>query len=184
MHNRFEALLGFTLTDAPARFAQLLTTLERRSVHTKSIASHYGAAPAAPPPPPLTIAAERAYLADPHAEDTRAAETAFWQAALASASSLNQTGPFSDRWRAPQPLASGPAAPNAMLFGGKRTQDETEVQAAAAVTAKQQKLADNSAAIAAQPRRGAVNQIPASKSRARPKGLSQGIASFFARVQP
>ena len=184
VHNRFEALLGFTLTDAPARFAQLLTTLERRSVHTKSIASHYGAAPAAPPPPPLTIAAERAYLADPHAEDTRAAETVFWQAALASASSLNQTGPFSDRWRAPQPLASGPAAPNAMLFGGKRTQDETEVQAAAAVTAKQQKLADNSAAIAAQPRRGAVNQIPASKSRARPKGLSQGIASFFARVQP
>ena len=182
VHNRFEAILGFTLPDAPARFAQLHTTLERRPAHTKSIASIFGATPAAPPPPPLAIAAERSYLADPHAEGARAAETAFWHTALASASPPKQAGPFSDEWRAPRPLASKAAPPNALLFGGKRNKDEIDAHAAT-VTAKQQKLAENSAAIAAQPRRGAVNQVPA-KSKATPKVQNKGIASFFMRAQP
>ncbi|OUT54805.1 MAG: hypothetical protein CBB71_21485, partial [Rhodopirellula sp. TMED11] len=59
VHNRFEALLCFTLPDAPARFGQLLTTLERRPARTKSINSYpwfLNAGPAAPPPPPLTAA--------------------------------------------------------------------------------------------------------------------------------
>ena len=183
VHNRYESLLSFTLPDAPARFAQLLTTLERRPANTKSIASLFGAAPAAPPPPPLTIAAERAYLADPHAEGARAAETAFWRAALADTSPSKQLGSFSDGWRAPQPLASGraQAAPNAVLFGGKRTKDETEARASA-VAAKQQKLAENSAAIAAQPRRGAANLVSASKTKAA-KAHNKGIAAFFVRTQ-
>ena len=197
VHNRFEALLRFTLPDAPARFGQLMTTLERRPANTKSINSHpwfRNAVPAAPPPPPLTAASERAYLADPHAEGARAAETAFWRAALSDASPpKHSSGPFSDVWRAPQPLTSAcavrrsrlpaQAAPTAVLFGsGKRTKvDETEARASA-VAAKQQKLAENSATISAQPRRGAVNQVPAFKSKAA-KAHNRDIASFFVRVQ-
>ena len=189
VHRRFEALLAFTLPDAPARFAQLLTTLERRPAHTKSIASLFGATSSGPaPPPPLAPAAGRAYLADPHAEGARATETAFWQAALASASPPKHDGPFSDCWRAPRPLvaarAQPPAQSNAVLFGGKRAKHDDETEArAAAVASKHRKLAEDSAAIAAQPRRGATNQVPASsKSAAAP--AAPDIRRFLKRVQP
>ena len=186
VHRRFEALLAFALPDAPARFAQLLTALERRPANTKSIASLFGATCAAPSPPQLALFAERAYLADPHAEGARAMETTFWRTALASASPPKQDGPFSDRWRSPQPLASKhapPAPPSAVFFGGKRAKvDETEARASA-VAAKQQKLAEKSAAIAAQPRRGAANQVPASKSKlTESKVQSRGIASYLVRM--
>ena len=71
-----------------------------------------------------------------------------------------------------------------MLFGGKRAKVETDGGRAAAVIAKHQKLAENSAAIAAQPRRGAVNRVPTSKSKATPNVSSPGIASYLTRGKP
>ena len=71
-----------------------------------------------------------------------------------------------------------------MFFGGKRTKDDETEARASAVAAKQQKLAEKSAAIAAQPRRGAANQVPASKSKATPNVSSPGIASYLTRVKP
>ena len=169
--------------------AQLLTTLERRPANTKTIASLFGATSAGPAsPPPLASAAERAYLADEYAEDARATETAFWQAALASVSPPKQDGPFSAAWRAPRSLAAAraqsSAQSNAVLFGGKRAKHDDEPEArAAAVASKHRKLAENSAAIAAQPRRGAANHVPASsKSAAAP--AAPDIRRFLKRVQP
>ena len=65
-----------------------------------------------------------------------------------------------------------------MLFGGKRAKHDDEPEArAAAVASKHRKLAEDSAAIAAQPRRGAANQVPASKSKVtESKVQSRGIA--------
>ena len=72
---------------------------------------------------------------------------------------------------------------HAVLFGGKRAKVETDEGRAAAVFAKHQKLAENSAAIAAQPRRGATNQVPtSSKSAAAP--AAPDIRRFLKRVQP
>ena len=70
-----------------------------------------------------------------------------------------------------------------MFFGSKRAKvDETEARASA-VAAKQQKLAEKSAAIAAQPRRGATNKVPTSKSKlTESKVQSRGIASYLVRM--
>ena len=76
-----------------------------------------------------------------------------------------------------------PASPNAVLFGGKRAKVETDEGRAAAVIAKHQKLAENSAVIAAQPRRGAANQVPASKSKVTENQIqSRDIASYLVRM--
>ncbi len=70
-----------------------------------------------------------------------------------------------------------------MFFGGKRTKDDETEARASAVAAKQQKLAEKSAAIAAQPRRGAANQVPASKYKVtESKVQSRGIASYLVRM--
>ena len=72
------------------------------------------------------------------------------------------------------------AAPNAVLFGGKRTKDnEAEARA---VAAKQQKLVENSAAIAAQPRRGATNAVPAAKATKATPAPRGNITTFFTRA--
>ena len=225
VHNRFEALLRFTLPDAPARFGQLLTALERRPANTKSIASHFGAA-SAPPPPLLAAASERAYLANPHAEGARADETTFWRLALDAPPPPKPVGPFSDAWHAPQSLSSARSGPTparpakearALLaahgagvstatlarlaaktgasapalsevmktpeyeaaVGAKRAA-EAEAQAVA-VASKQRKLSEDSEAIAAQPRRGATNQVPTATAAPR-KPMGKGIAAFFTRA--
>ena len=64
--------------------------------------------------------------------------------------------------------------------GIKRAADDAAH--AAAVASKQRKLVENSAAIAAQPRLGATNSVPAAKQASKVVPAPRGnIASFFGR---
>jgi hypothetical protein len=227
VHNRFEALLKFTVTDASERFKELITALERRPAHTKCLASYFGGH--AVNDSVITSAADRSYLG-PHAEGARTAEVLFWKRMLESDAVVPKSGSFSETWRPPQTITVS----KSKMFQPTRTITETalveayskqesitslvnlalklnpttttdpdvaaaleaicktdEYQSAidakeaaaaearaAAVESKKRKLAANSAAIANQPRRGAVNEVPTQKKGK--SGTTQAsIASFF-----
>ena len=66
------------------------------------------------------------------------------------------------------------------VVGAKRAADDAAQ--AAAVASKQRKLVESSAAIAAQPRLGATNSVPAAKQASKVAPAPRGnIASFFGR---
>ena len=203
VHNRFEALLKFALPDAPDRFKQLITTLERRPARTLSVASYFGAA--AVHESEIASAANRNYL-------DRTSEASFWKSMLKEDMATPKAGPFSEKWRVPQtitvsktkhfqptrtiaetallhaytrqesiprlvelalrlkPTATPDPDVSAALDAIRKTDEyqsavraketaEAEVRAAT-IESKKRKLLDNSTAIAAQPRRGAVNEVP------------------------
>ena len=96
VHNRFAALLKFTIPDASERFKQLIGALDRSPARTPSAASLFGRTAAAESK--IAGIAEREHY--DHA-DPRAAETEFWKDALAQDSLTPKVGPFSETWRPP-----------------------------------------------------------------------------------
>ena len=127
VRNRFESLLKFTISDAPERFKELITTLERRSANTLSVASYFGRGPVAESE--IAIAAAREY---PDAVDARTAEVLFWKSTLESDAATPKSGPFSETWQAPRSIV----VCNQKGFQPKRTITETALVAAVSTKEK------------------------------------------------
>ena len=100
VHHRFEALLQFTVPDAPLRFQQLIDALERKpAFRQREIASFFrtGLAPTASE---ILALSARSYMPDGQASD----ETAFWKRSLAADArvTLRAKCVFDEAWRPPQ----------------------------------------------------------------------------------
>ena len=178
VHHRFEALLQFTVPDAPLRFRQLIDALERKpAFRQREIATFFrvGPAPTASDLPPLSA---RSYMLDGQAsdDDDASRETAFWKQSLeADARVARAKCVFDASWRPPQ---RQPPKSSAQLPAPKLDKAPT-------VESKKRKLEEASAAIAAQPRRGATNVVPASGTRtAKAAAPPKAAATMMAFLAP
>ena len=178
VHHRFEALLQFTVPDAPLRFRQLIDALERKpAFRQREIATFFrvGPAPTASDLPPLSA---RSYMLDGQAsdDDDASRETAFWKQSLeADARVARAKCVFDASWRPPQ---RQPPKSSAQLPAPKLDKAPT-------VESKKRKLEEASAAIAAQPRHGATNVVPASGTRtAKAAAPPKAAATMMAFLVP
>lgn len=109
------------------------------------------------------------------ASDAASLETAFWKEILAAEArvALRSTSVFDEAWRPPQ---QQPPKSSARLPASK-------LEEAPTVASKKRKLEEASAAIAAQPRRGATNAVPAS-GKAKAAAPSKPAATMMAFLTP
>ena len=180
VHKRFEALLKFTIPDAPDRFKKLIEALERKPASPTLDISSFCDRGGVFKRSEIQYLFDRSYKLDGCTSGAASLETRFWKDSLKEDSQVAkpEKSVFDNRAKPMRNLTGSHVLTQQTLrvqapagaSGSQPTPSEKgEVREEASkrrVEEKKRKLEDASAAIAAQPRRGATNAIPASKKAA------------------